>query len=144
MATSPGSNNVIVNVAEDSESNLEALFNVLTSADNKPSPGRKQESKSSFKGMPPSFHQIPDKSEKIVGPSVQVPQMGQQAKGPVHTRGMSLPVSLESYHRNSLEHPSVPLPPGWEMGKTPEGHSYFIKLVAAAASACMIIWLVKV
>lgn len=123
MATSPESN-VIVNVAEDSESNLEALFNVLTSEGDKSS--RKSENKS-FKGLPPSFHQIPDKSEKIVGPSVQVPQIGQQSKG--HNRGMSLPVSLESYHRNSLDHPNVPLPPGWEVGKTPEGHSYFIKLV---------------
>ena len=104
--------NVIVNVSEDSESKLEDLFNVLTNENTS--------RKSNFgEGLPSSFHQMPDKSEKTVGPSIQVP--GHPMKGSGHNRGMSLPVPLPSMEQG------MPLPPGWEVGKTPEGHHYFIK-----------------
>ena len=117
MATSPESKNVIVNVSDDSESKLEALFNVLTT--------EKTPRKSFAEGLPSSFHQMPDNSEKIVGPSIQVPPMGQKMAN--HNRGISLPVNLDAYQRNALDYQNLPLPPGWEAGKTPEGHSYYIK-----------------
>ena len=127
MSETPEQKNVILKVSEECESNMEALFNVLTSENAQ----NGQSTKKSFgDGLPPSFHRMPEKSEKTVGPPVQVPhgQLGQSMglKGP-HNRVISLPVELECYPRNSLDCQNMPLPPGWEVGKTPEGNVYFIK-----------------
>ena len=120
------SKNVILNVSQDSDAKLEELFKVL-SADGK------QQSKRMTDGLPLSFCKEPDKAEqqkKTLGPSVQLPLGQYSGRSSGHLRGMSLLADLERYprsHHSSMDLQSMPLPPGWEIGKTAEGYTYYIK-----------------
>ena len=108
-----------IRCVEDSNAHLEALFEVLSG----PSPQRAQRQPSE---LPPSFNEEPKKLDELrnntLGPSVHVP--GHLAKGR-HNRIHSLPGELPSvYQRHDFQ---TPLPAGWEMAKTSDGHSYYIK-----------------
>ena len=114
-----------IRCVENSNAHLEALFEVLSG----PSPQRSQRQPSE---LPPSFNEEPKKLDELrnntLGPSVHVP--GGLAKRDVrHNRIHSLPGELPSVYQRHLGSADfqAPLPPGWEMAKTPEGHSYYIK-----------------
>lgn len=115
--------NVIVNISADSDAKLEDLFKVLSTE------GNQQSRRTMDHGLPASLYKEPDKAEqqkKTLGPSIQIPQGGNfMGRGGHHPRVISLPADLNRYPRDDYH--SAPLPPGWEMGKTPEGHTYFIK-----------------
>ena len=124
LEDSPTGTKYIVNVSADSESKLEDLFKVL-SAD-----GSHQSRRMMDQGLPASLYKEPDRAEqqkKTLGPSIHIPQGGgyMTNKGAHHPRVVSLPADLNRYPRDDYH--SIPLPPGWEIGKTPEGHTYFIK-----------------
>ena len=125
---------------------LDALFNVIHSNPESSASGAATAQKASAKSwkereLPPSFFNSgsnpgpgmnsPDKynfPESIkpqkpfpkLGPTINLgpPHMGAHS----HMRSTSMPATLESLSVNP-----VPLPPGWEASKTPDGLTYYIE-----------------
>lgn len=135
MATnSPSSEgkNVILKVSENSDAQLEDLFKVLSAEGN-----NQHAKRSTLDGLPASIYKEPDRAEQqknTLGPSVQLPTHGGGGGGymlpssrSAHSRVLSLPADLTRYPRDQHDFHNIPLPPGWEMGKTPDSHPYFIK-----------------
>ena len=117
------SKSVILNVSEDSDAKLEALFSVVLG------PGDTKQSRQD--GLPASLYKEPDNTEahKIaLGPSIQIPPGPYNVPRGNHGKHLSLPADIGRYsHSSNLDLHGMPLPPGWEFGKTVQGHTYFIK-----------------
>lgn len=115
-----------VQICEDpnSKAHLEALFNVLNT-------GNSQESWSGRK-LPDSFFSDPSTKEKPgirrLGPSISVgPSSGPNIQ---HNRSVSMPASISEAHPRQFSLDSAaqgPIPPGWEMARTPDGLTYYIE-----------------
>ena len=125
--SSESGKNVILKVSENSDAQLEDLFKVLNAGD-----GSSQNSRR--RGLPSSLYEEPNKDEQpktnIIGPAVQLPQNPAFGSGrnSSHSRVISLPADLNRYPRgDQFDYHNIPLPPGWEIGKTAESHTYFIK-----------------
>ena len=138
----------VVHVRENSDTELEALFNfAINPSDNKGSiPFR-------MRNLPPSFfnpgaqkhigHIREDSSDSTGGyPATPNSVGGAHANVIAHSRAHSSPASLQqtlSAAPPQLPPPHTrqqscdilsddqPLPPGWDMAKTPQGQRYFLK-----------------
>ncbi|KAM4628739.1 WW domain-containing transcription regulator protein 1 [Polymixia lowei] len=123
----------VVHVAQDSDTDLEALFNSVMNP--KPSSWRK-------KLLPESFFKEPDSGshsrQSSTDSTCQPPRLQVS-----HTRSHSSPASLQlgpvgtpspssHNHQHHQRHQSfdvaeeLPLPPGWEMAYTGNGQKYFL------------------
>ena len=127
----------IVHVRTDSDSQLDALFNVL-----KPKPGQQSPSNIPFaqRNLPPSFFTPPDPrpGNHSRESSTDSTQYG-TGKIPAgltvsHARSVSSPAQLPTAGLSPApqpQHVKTPsdrqLPSGWEMAKTDEGQRYFLK-----------------
>ncbi|KAL1022871.1 hypothetical protein UPYG_G00033550 [Umbra pygmaea] len=125
----------VIHVAQDSDTDLEALFNSVMHP--KPSSWRN-------KLMPESFFKEPDSGshsrQSSTDSGSHPPRLPVQ-----HVRSHSSPASLQlglgsnptpsPVHHNHIRHQSfdvaeeLPLPPGWEMAYTPTGQKYFLNHV---------------
>ncbi|MBN3281978.1 YAP1 protein, partial [Polyodon spathula] len=133
----------IIHVRGDSETDLEALFNAVMNpktANLPPSlPMR-------MRKLPDSFFKQPEPKSHSRQASTDAGTAGSLT--PQHVRAHSSPASLQlgtvspgsitgpippgappqHLRQSSYEIPDdVPLPPGWEMAKTPSGQRYFLK-----------------
>ncbi len=104
-------------ISEDpnSKAHLEALFEVIHTGNKGAKPMHERKLPHSF------FNQ-----QHRLGPSISVgPAAGAKSD---HLRSMSLPVNIiESAHGRQYSYENLPLLPGWEMAKTPDGIAYFIE-----------------
>lgn len=132
---SPQEDRKSVQICEDpnSKAHLEALFNVLSQDQPKPVKGKPMIERN----LPNSFFDASlaanplsnqEKSPiRRLGPSISVgPTLGPGS----HSRSMSMPATLDHSHGRqfSLDSAlSAPIPPGWEMARTPDGLPYFIE-----------------
>lgn len=116
-----------VQICEDpnSKAHLEALFDVLNDQDQPKRQGLWIERK-----LPDSFFS-PSKDKggiRRLGPSISVgPSLGPNV---LHSRSVSMPASFPDAHSSQLSLDSAvhgPIPPGWEIARTPDGLSYFIE-----------------
>ncbi len=112
-----------VQICEDpnSRAHLEALFNVLSQDQNIAVPMIKRQLPDSF------FSPSKDKfGNPRLGPPVTV---GPSTRPGEHNRSMSVPISLDARSSQFPLDNAVqgPLPPGWEIARTPDGLSYFIE-----------------
>ena len=144
--------NQVLHVRENSDSELEALFKVLNHKDGT-TPGQIPYS---MRKLPASFFTPPDSqkachSRESSTDSTSNAQLGtngafaslHQATGLTvsHPRAHSSPANLQQslavtppqgpHHVRQqsfdLAEDNTPLPPGWEMAKTPDGQRYFLK-----------------
>eukprot|EP00061_Rhincodon_typus_P006552 g27308.t1 len=130
----PPPGQTIVRVLGDSETDLEALFNAVMN----PKPGAvPHQVPMRMRKLPESFFKQPDSGshsrQSSTDSSSNLPQFQVQ-----HIRSHSSPASLPvSANPNSQPYAhlrqqsfdnvdDVPLPPGWEMAKTPSGQRYFL------------------
>ncbi|XP_048398126.1 WW domain-containing transcription regulator protein 1 isoform X2 [Stegostoma tigrinum] len=133
----PPPGQTIVRVLGDSETDLEALFNAVMN----PKPGAvPHQVPMRMRKLPESFFKQPDSGshsrQSSTDSSSNLPQFQVQ-----HIRSHSSPASLPvSANPNSQPYAhlrqqsfdnidDVPLPPGWEMAKTPSGQRYFLNHV---------------
>lgn len=131
----PPPGQTIVRVLGDSETDLEALFNAVMN----PKPGTvPHQVPMRMRKLPESFFKQPDSGshsrQSSTDSSNNLPQLQVQ-----HIRSHSSPASLPvSANPNPQQYghlrqqsfdniDDVPLPPGWEMAKTPSGQRYFLK-----------------
>ncbi|XP_029606231.1 WW domain-containing transcription regulator protein 1 isoform X2 [Salmo trutta] len=125
----------VIHVAQDSDTDLEALFNSVMNP--KPSSWRK-------KMLPESFFKEPDSGshsrQSSTDSGSHPPRLTVQ-----HVRSHSSPASLQlglganptpsPVHHSHIRHQSfdvaeeLPLPPGWEMAYTSTGQKYFLNHV---------------
>ena len=123
-----GSEKKSVQICEDpnSKAHLEALFNVLNTPNPQEQPKKGQGLWSNRK-LPDSFFS-PKENPLRLGPSISVgPSSG---PGVQHSRSVSMPASFPDVHSRQFSHDSAvpgPIPPGWEIARTPDGLSYFIE-----------------
>ncbi|KAM9321536.1 transcriptional coactivator YAP1 isoform 2-T2 [Gastrophryne carolinensis] len=141
----PPAGHQIVHVRGDSETDLEALFNAVM---NPKSANVPQTVPMRMRKLPDSFFKQPEPKSHSRQASTDGGSAG--ALTPQHVRAHSSPASLQlgavspgalspqgvvppptsqSPHlrQSSYEIPDdVPLPPGWEMAKTPSGQRYFL------------------
>lgn len=123
----------VIHVAQDSDTDLEALFNSVMNP--KPSSWRK-------KMLPESFFKEPDSGshsrQSSTDSGSHPPRLTVQ-----HVRSHSSPATLQiglganptpsPVHHSHIRHQSfdvaeeLPLPPGWEMAYTSNGQKYFLK-----------------
>ncbi|XP_040196134.1 transcriptional coactivator YAP1 isoform X4 [Rana temporaria] len=146
----PPAGHQIVHVRGDSETDLEALFNAVMNPKTANVP---QTLPMRMRKLPDSFFKQPEPKSHSRQASTDGGSAG--ALTPQHVRAHSSPASLQlggvspgalsppgvvpppgpappSQHlrQSSYEIPDdVPLPPGWEMAKTPSGQRYFLKTV---------------
>lgn len=133
----PPPGQTIVRVLGDSETDLEALFNAVMN----PKPGTvPHQVPMRMRKLPESFFKQPDSGshsrQSSTDSSNNLPQLQVQ-----HIRSHSSPASLpvtanpnpQQYghlRQQSFDNiDDVPLPPGWEMAKTPSGQRYFLNHV---------------
>ncbi|XP_069753519.1 WW domain-containing transcription regulator protein 1 isoform X1 [Narcine bancroftii] len=133
----PPPGQTIVRVLGDSETDLEALFNAVMN----PKPGTvPHQLPMRMRKLPESFFKQPDSGshsrQSSTDSSSNLPQLHVQ-----HIRSHSSPASLPvSANPNPQQYghlrqqsfdniDDVPLPPGWEMAKTPSGQRYFLNHV---------------
>lgn len=133
----PPPGQTIVRVLGDSETDLEALFNAVMN----PKPGTvPHQVPMRMRKLPESFFKQPDSGshsrQSSTDSSSNLPQFQVQ-----HIRSHSSPASLpvsanpnpQPYghlRQQSFDNiDDVPLPPGWEMAKTPSGQRYFLNHV---------------
>ncbi|XP_067851101.1 WW domain-containing transcription regulator protein 1 isoform X2 [Heptranchias perlo] len=133
----PPPGQTIVRVLGDSETDLEALFNAVMN----PKPGNvPHQVPMRMRKLPESFFKQPDSGshsrQSSTDSSSNLPQFQVQ-----HIRSHSSPASLPvSANPNPQQYghlrqqsfdniDDVPLPPGWEMAKTPSGQRYFLNHV---------------
>ncbi|XP_051873449.1 WW domain-containing transcription regulator protein 1 isoform X2 [Pristis pectinata] len=133
----PPPGQTIVRVLGDSETDLEALFNAVMN----PKPGTvPHQVPMRMRKLPESFFKQPDSGshsrQSSTDSSNNLPQLQVQ-----HIRSHSSPASLPvSVNPNPQQYghlrqqsfdniDDVPLPPGWEMAKTPSGQRYFLNHV---------------
>uniref|UniRef100_UPI00398F037D WW domain-containing transcription regulator protein 1 n=1 Tax=Pristiophorus japonicus TaxID=55135 RepID=UPI00398F037D len=133
----PPPGQTIVRVLGDSETDLEALFNAVMN----PKPGTvPHQVPMRMRKLPESFFKQPDSGshsrQSSTDSSSNLPQFQVQ-----HIRSHSSPASLPvSANPNPQQYghlrqqsfdniDDVPLPPGWEMAKTPSGQRYFLNHV---------------
>ncbi|XP_069058476.1 transcriptional coactivator YAP1 isoform X4 [Pleurodeles waltl] len=147
-ASQPPVGHQIVHVRGDSETDLEALFNAVMNP--KSAGGLPQTVPMRLRKLPDSFFKPPEPKSHSRQASTDGGSAG--ALTPQHVRAHSSPASLQlgavspgaltssglmapsgpapsSQHlrQSSFEIPDdVPLPPGWEMAKTPSGQRYFL------------------
>lgn len=137
--TNPPAGHQVVHVRGDSETDLEALFNAVMNPKTAPIPS----------SVPMRLRKFPDSFFKPPEPKSHSRQASTDAGTaailtPQHVRAHSSPASLQLGAVTSgnlttagtspqhLRQPSyeisddVPLPPGWEMAKTPSGQRYFL------------------
>ncbi|XP_014352182.1 transcriptional coactivator YAP1 isoform X3 [Latimeria chalumnae] len=143
----PPAGHQIVHVRGDSETDLEALFNAVM---NPKSANVPHSVPMRMRKLPDSFFRQPEPKSHSRQASTDAGSAG--ALTPQHVRAHSSPASLQlgavspgtmtasggvsgqgpqpqSQHlrQSSFEIPDdVPLPPGWEMAKTPSGQRYFL------------------
>ena len=128
-STVDGSEKKSVQICEDpnSKAHLEALFNVLNTPTNPQEQPKKGQGLWSSRKLPDSFFS-PKENALRLGPSISVgPPSGH---GVQHSRSVSMPASFPEVHSRQFSHDSAvqgPIPPGWEMARTPDGLSYFIE-----------------
>ncbi|XP_027763749.1 transcriptional coactivator YAP1-like [Empidonax traillii] len=143
----PPAGHQIVHVRGDSETDLEALFNAVMNPKGANVPHTLP---MRLRKLPDSFFKPPEPKAHSRQASTDAGTAG--ALTPQHVRAHSSPASLQlgavspgtltpsgvvtgpgapsSQHlrQSSFEIPDdVPLPPGWEMAKTPSGQRYFLK-----------------
>ncbi|KAK7152256.1 hypothetical protein R3I94_008549 [Phoxinus phoxinus] len=130
----------IVHVRGDSETDLEALFNAVMNPKNTIVPPSVP---MRMRKLPDSFFKPPEPKSHSRQASTDAGTAGTLA--PQHVRAHSSPASLQlgaispgtlssmgpappqHLRQSSYEIPDdVPLPPGWEMAKTPSGQRYFL------------------
>ncbi|XP_062901440.1 WW domain-containing transcription regulator protein 1 [Mobula hypostoma] len=133
----PPPGQTIVRVLGDSETDLEALFNAVMN----PKPGTvPHQVPMRMRKLPESFFKQPDSGshsrQSSTDSSNNLPQLQVQ-----HIRSHSSPASLPvSANPNPQQYghlrqqsfdniDDIPLPPGWEMAKTPSGQRYFLNHV---------------
>ncbi|KAE8627658.1 hypothetical protein XENTR_v10007090 [Xenopus tropicalis] len=146
-AQPPPAGHQIVHVRSDSETDLEALFNAVMNPKNANVP---QTLPMRMRKLPDSFFKQPEPKSHSRQASTDGGSAG--ALTPQHVRAHSSPASLQlgavspgalsppgvvpgpapapnaqHLRQSSYEIPDdVPLPPGWEMAKTPSGQRYFL------------------
>lgn len=147
-ASQPPVGHQIVHVRGDSETDLEALFNAVMNP--KSAGGLPQTVPMRLRKLPDSFFKPPEPKSHSRQASTDGGSAG--ALTPQHVRAHSSPASLQlgavspatlnssglmapsgpaptaqHLRQSSFEIPDdVPLPPGWEMAKTPSGQRYFL------------------
>ncbi|XP_078513128.1 transcriptional coactivator YAP1 isoform X4 [Lissotriton helveticus] len=147
-ASQPPVGHQIVHVRGDSETDLEALFNAVMNP--KSAGGLPQTVPMRMRKLPDSFFKPPEPKSHSRQASTDGGSAG--ALTPQHVRAHSSPASLQlgavspatlnssglmapsgpapsaqHLRQSSFEIPDdVPLPPGWEMAKTPSGQRYFL------------------
>ena len=126
-----GSEDKKTSVMEDPSATkqMDALFAVIHNPDSSAAGGGASAQKASQKSwkdreLPPSFFdagssQGMNKQFHKLGPSIN---LGPPQMHGAHIRSTSMPATLESMSVNP-----VPLPPGWEASKTPDGLTYYIE-----------------
>ncbi|XP_016431452.1 transcriptional coactivator YAP1-like isoform X2 [Sinocyclocheilus rhinocerous] len=138
----PPAGHQIVHVRGDSETDLEALFNAVMNPKNAISPPSVP---MRMRKLPDSFFKPPEPKSHSRQASTDAGTAGTLT--PQHIRAHSSPASLQlgavspgtlssmvpanpqpqHLRQSSYEIPDdVPLPPGWEMAKTPSGQRYFL------------------
>ncbi|XP_061073342.1 transcriptional coactivator YAP1-like isoform X2 [Conger conger] len=136
----PPAGHQIVHVRGDSETDLEALFNAVMNPKNTIVPPSVP---MRMRKLPDSFFKPPEPKSHSRQASTDAGSAG--ALTPQHVRAHSSPASLQlgppgpipglspagappqHLRQSSYEIPDdVPLPPGWEMAKTPSGQRYFL------------------
>ncbi|KAK6317646.1 hypothetical protein J4Q44_G00130460 [Coregonus suidteri] len=122
----------IVHVRGDSQTDLEALFNSVMNPKTSALPPSSLPMR--MRKLPDSFFRQPDPRSHSRQASSDGTMVGSLT--PHHVRAHSSPASLPI---NALSAPAtsamatqplpddMPLPPGWEMAKTPSGQCYFLK-----------------
>ncbi|KAI2653635.1 Transcriptional coactivator YAP1 [Labeo rohita] len=139
----PPAGHQIVHVRGDSETDLEALFNAVMNPKNAIIPPSVP---MRLRKLPDSFFKPPEPKSHSRQASTDAGTAGTLT--PQHVRAHSSPASLQlgavspgtlssmgpanpqpqHLRQSSYEIPDdVPLPPGWEMAKTPSGQRYFLK-----------------
>nr|D6C652.1 RecName: Full=Transcriptional coactivator YAP1-A; Short=Yes-associated protein 1-A; Short=xYAP; AltName: Full=Protein yorkie homolog-A; AltName: Full=Yes-associated protein YAP65 homolog A [Xenopus laevis]ADC43261.1 yes-associated protein 65 [Xenopus laevis] len=138
----------VVHVRTDSETDLEALFNAVMNPKNANLP---QTLPMRMRKLPDSFFKQPQPEAKSHSRQASTDGGSAGALTPQHVRAHSSPASLQlaavspgalspqgvvtglappsapHLRQSSYEIPDdVPLPPGWEMAKTPSGQRYFL------------------
>lgn len=131
---SPQEDRKSVQICEDpnSKAHLEALFNVLSQDQPKPVKGKpmiERNLPNSFFDASLAANALTNQEKTTIrrlGPSISVgPSSG---PGTQHLRSMSMPATLDHSRQFSLDSAlSGPIPPGWEMARTPDGLPYFIE-----------------
>ncbi|KAL0972669.1 hypothetical protein UPYG_G00193150 [Umbra pygmaea] len=139
----PPAGHQIVHVRGDSETDLEALFNAVMNPKNNIVPPSVP---MRLRKLPDSFFKPPEPKSHSRQASTDAGTAGSLT--PHHVRAHSSPASLQlgavspllgmvpagappsHLRQSSYEIPEdVPLPPGWEMAKTPSGQRYFLNHV---------------
>uniref|UniRef100_A0AAZ3P9J2 WW domain-containing protein n=1 Tax=Oncorhynchus tshawytscha TaxID=74940 RepID=A0AAZ3P9J2_ONCTS len=136
----PPAGHQIIHVRGDSETDLEALFNAVMNPKNTIVPPSVP---MRMRKLPDSFFKPPEPKSHSRQTSTDAGTAG--AIAPHHVRAHSSPASLQlgavspllgmvpagappsHLRQSSYEIPEdMPLPPGWEMAKTPSGQRYFL------------------
>ncbi|KAM3876243.1 WW domain-containing transcription regulator protein 1 [Diretmus argenteus] len=122
----------VVHVAQDSDTDLEALFNSVMNP--KPSSWRKKLLPESFFKEPDSGSHSRQSSTDSTShpPRLQVSHTRSHSSpaslqlGPVGTLGSPSPGAQHQRHQSFDVAEELPLPPGWEMAYTSNGQKYFL------------------
>ena len=116
-------------ISEDpnSKAHLEALFEVIHTGNKGAKPMHERKLPHSFFNQGSTPHDSVLKHR--LGPSISVNHP--LATKSEHLRSLSLPATIDHNHGRQYSLDSamgnMPLPPGWEAAKTPDGLAYFIK-----------------
>lgn len=128
----------VVHVRENSNSEMDALFDVLKKQESQQVPLR-------MRKLPPSFFKPPDPGQRSGNHSREGSQDASNYGGlvPMHSRAHSSPATLQGtlstpappHHHHMRQQSYDPiaddglgqLPGGWEMAKTPQGQKYYLK-----------------